>query len=119
MSRSYKHYPYSTDGSPKSTKESKRIAAGRIRNIDPESKEADVLTGKSARYKKINNDTYDIHDYKFFYTEEEAREYYRQRQAEEINEFDYLSHARKKFFEKYPTEDIYIEKSWAKDFKRK
>jgi hypothetical protein len=117
MSRSYKHSNYCTDGSPKTTKENKRIAAGRIRNIDPESEEADILAGKSARYKKIHKDTYDIHDYKFFYTEAEARKYYQEMQLEEVN--DIVNVSRKKFFEKYPTEDIYIEKGWAKDFKRK
>ena len=76
MSRSYKKELISKDNQHSDAKWSKRMAASCIRNINPESEEAEVLAGKSNRYKKINQDTYDIHDYVSRWTEDEARVYW-------------------------------------------
>ncbi len=110
MSRSYKKHPFATDGSPKETKKNKRIAASRIRNIDPESKESEVLAGKSSRYKKINKDTYDIHDYISRWTEEEARQAF---ENESDPESPHSWHSC------YGTIENFLNKVWAKDCKRK
>ncbi len=110
MSRSYKHHPYSTDGSPRETKKSKRIAAGRIRNIDPESENADALSGKSSRFKKINHDTYDIHDFRSRWTKEEATEAF---ENEKNPESPYSWHSQ------YGTLENFLNRVWAKYNRRK
>lgn len=110
MSRSYKKHPYVTDGSPRETKKDKRIAAGRIRNLDPESDASDVLSGKSARFKKINQDTYDIHDYSFRWTREQAIEAF---ENESDPDSPYSYHSR------YGTLENFLHKVWAKWYKRK
>lgn len=118
MSRSYKKEPVSKDNQHGGAKWGKRMAASRIRNIDPESEEAEVLAGKSNRYKKINQDTYDIHDYVSRWTEDEARVYWNSIVNGIHEKCKYPSFVEK-FLQKYPTEDDYINKVWAKDCKRK
>lgn len=110
MSRSYKKSPWSTDGSPRETKKNKRIAASRIRNLDPESLDMEVLSGKSARFKKINGDTYDIHDYKSRWTKEEAI-------AAFENEKDPTDPRSRHSI--YGTLENYLNEVWAKSCKRK
>ena len=117
MSRSYKSTPVASDNG-RHTKQEKRRAASRIRNIDPESIESDILAGKSNRYKKIINDTYDIHDYINHMSEAEARKFYQEKLIEIINS-EWKEKARQNFLNKYPTEDDFINKRWAKDYKRK
>lgn len=114
MSRSYKHNPYIKDNH-KSSHKNKQIASRRLRRgIPVESEETEVLINSPSAFKKINNDTWDIHDYVDFTSEEEARAYYR-RIASSKNDAQYI----KNFLNDYPTEDDYIEQHWAKYFKRK
>ena len=117
MSRSYKSTPIASDNG-KHTRDEKRRAASRIRNIDPESEKADSLAGKSNRYKYINNDTYNIHDFISRFTEAEARAYY-QRRLKEIPNTEWKKKSKENFLKKYPTEENFIQKRWAKDYKRK
>ena len=86
------------------------MAAFHIRNIDPESEEAEVLAGKSNRYKKINQDTYDIHDYICRWTEEEAREAF---------ENESYPDSPRSWHSRYGTVENFLNKVWAKDCKRK
>lgn len=117
MSRSYKKEPISKDNQRGGARWGKRQAASRIRNIDPESEEAEVLAGKSNRYKYINQDTYDIHDYISRWTEQDAREYWRNI-ANGIHERCRFPHYTEDFLKKYPTEDDYIQKVWAKQIRK-
>lgn len=64
MSRSYKKHPFSTDGHAHSTKESKRCANSKVRNIKG------IYKGKS--YKKLFC-SYDIHDWILRWTWDEAK----------------------------------------------
>ena len=110
MSRSYKKHPYATDGSPRETKKNKRIAASKIRNINPESDESEILSGKSARFKKINHDTYDIHDFKNRWTKKEAIDAF----VNELNpEEPWSRHSR------YGTLENFLNQVWEKDNRRK
>ena len=117
MSRSYKKHPISKDNQRGGAKIGKRFAAHRIRNLSLE--EAEVIMGKSNRYKYVNQDTYDIHDYISHWTEEEAREYYRRMVDGTGHHRSWQTAYREKFLEEYPTEDDYINKVWAKSNKRK
>lgn len=110
MSRSYKKHPYSTDGSPRETQKDKRIAAGRIRNLDPESETADVLSGKSSRFKKINHDTYDIHDFRRRWTKEEAIAAFENEKRQD---------SPRSWHSTYGTLDNFLNKVWEKDCRRK
>ena len=65
MSRSYKKNPVCTDGSPHTTKESKKFANKKVRRHE------DIPNGSA--YKKVS-DSYDIHDYIFSRTWKEAKE---------------------------------------------
>ena len=67
MSRSYKRNPVCTDGKPHSTQESKKFANKRVRNTD-----FDDLPRKGKGYKKVY-ESYDIHDWRNRWTEEEAK----------------------------------------------
>lgn len=64
MSRSYKKNPYCTDGSPKTTQESKKFANKKVRNTK------DLPNGGA--YKKVF-ESYDIHDFIDRWTWEEAK----------------------------------------------
>ena len=118
MSRSYKKTPISKDRQRGGTRWGKRQSASRIRKIDVESEESDILIGKWNRYKYINQDTYDIHDYICRWTEEEARAYWRSIKNG-IHNRDRFPHYVEDFLEKYPTEDDYIQKVWVKQIIRK
>lgn len=97
MSRSYKKNPYCNDGHRKTTKESKRFANKKVRNTD------NVPNGKA--YKKIF-ESWDIRDYSFRQTWEEAKEYY-----EHNKDNDYMK-------KRYPTlKDWY--RAWLKYYKMK
>ena len=67
MSRSYKKSPYANDSHRKSTKISKRFASRKVRNTE------NVPNGNA--YKKVS-ESWDIRDYSFRQTWEEAKEYY-------------------------------------------
>ena len=64
MSRSYKKHCWCTDGSPRSTKESKKFANKAVRHTDLEE------LSNGSNYKK-HFCSYDIHDYKNRCTREE------------------------------------------------
>lgn len=65
MSRSYKKHPFYTDGSPGTTKESKKFANKKVRNTK------NLPNGGA--YKKTF-ESYNIHDYANRWTWEEAKE---------------------------------------------
>lgn len=67
MSRSFKHNPVYTDGSPRTTKEKKRIANSRVRNTE------DIPSGGA--YKKVFP-SWDIHDFANRWTWAEAKRFY-------------------------------------------
>lgn len=69
MSRSYKKYPYYTDGSPGTTKEMKRFANKKVRQYKKD------INKKGNSYKKIF-ETYDIHDWISRWSWEEAKAEY-------------------------------------------
>lgn len=97
MSRSYKKSPYANDSHRKSTKESKKFANKKVRNI------TNIPNGGA--YKKIF-ESWDIRDYSFRQTWEEAKEYY------EKNKDSYWMQKR------YPTlKDWY--RRWLKYYKNK
>ena len=102
MSRSYKKNPIANDGSANSTQHSKRLASRRLRRSLNNSDE--LLQG--SKYKR-HTCSYDIHDYSFRFSWEDARKDY------------YGCYQRYSWFrEEYPTlEDYY--KWWAKYYKRK
>jgi len=84
MSRSYKHNPYNTDGSMR--KFGKKFANDKVRNSDFDE------IGSRGSYKKAY-EQYDIADWVYRWTWEEALEHYRQNPDK---------------YKKYPTEkDFY------------
>lgn len=102
MSRSYRHTPITKDNR-RGVRNNKRIVAQRLRAIPVESEESEILIASRSSYKKINHDTWDIHDYISRWTREDAiREYH---EAEANNETRILN--------LYPTlEDFLLE--WEK-----
>lgn len=115
MSRSYKKNLYVRDNQRGGAKKAKREAASRIRNI-PIDEDNDVLAGKSSRFKKVNKDSYDIHDYSWLWTEEDARETYRLLQEKAKDGL--LNVAETAILKKYPTEKKYLSLFWAKHFRK-
>ena len=103
MSRSYKKSPVVTDKD--SAKEDKQKANRKYRR---RTIEEDESGGKSKQYKK-NYNQYDIHDYKSYETEEQAREGYR----------GLIAEGRTWMLKKYPTEEDYIKDNWEKYYHRK
>lgn len=102
MSRSYKKNPVVTDGSSGSTQHSKKIANRKLRRHLNNSDE--LLQG--SKYKR-HSESYEIHDWKFRYTWEDAKEYY------EIY-YDREDWIRKE----YPTIKDYY-RWWVKTYRRK
>jgi hypothetical protein len=70
MSRSYKKHPWNADGNY--AKSGKKFAAKKVRNLD-----IDYLPPKGNAYKKIY-EQYDIRDWVYRWTWEEALRWYRQ-----------------------------------------
>lgn len=99
MSRSYKHSPVYTDGSPGTTKETKKFANKKVRNTD-----FDELPRKGKAYKKIFC-SYDIHDWITRCTKQEWIDMY-ERGGRWYNPSD-----------KYTLEEWIQE--WEKSYKRK
>ena len=95
MSRSYKKHPFNTDDSM--AKDGKKFAKKRVRNTDLE----DVPLNGSG-YKKYYPQ-YDIRDWKFYWTWEDAVAYYR-------------GHPEQ--YSKYPTEEEF-RNHWEKLMRRK
>lgn len=107
MSRSYKHNPVGTDGSPHTTKEKKRHANSRVRNTK------ETYNGNS--YKKIFC-SYDIHDYISRWSKQDAIKKWYEEEAEILNgiiPFKYSYHNR------YKTLENFLNRGWAKWYKRK
>ena len=94
MSRSYKKHPVVSDDWT-SKKLAKRWANKKIR------KDKDIPSGK---YYRRKYETWYIRDYRYYWTEEEARQHYR---------------FHKEWFSKYKNEDEYIRKVWFPCCKRK
>lgn len=115
MSRSYKKTPISKDNT-RSVKWWKRYAASKVRNIDIDSAKGDALVSNARSiYKKINEDTYDVHDYICYWSEEDATAYYESVVRGNIGR---TSSWRERFLKQYPTLENYLQ-YWAKLMKRK
>ena len=107
MSRSYRKHPVSTDGSPRTTKEMKRYANSKVRNAKG------IYNGKS--YKKLFC-SYDIHDYISRESKKEAIQRWFEEEADILNKiipFKYSLH------NEYKTLKNYLNRGWAKWYKRK
>jgi len=104
MSRSYKKHPWVTDHHVKSTSERKKFANKKVRNTED-------LPNRGA-FKKIFQ-TYDICDYKFFQTKEQAIAEY----EEILNNPDYGYN--QEILEKYPTLEFWLYWNWKKYYLRK
>ena len=115
MSRSYKHTPISKDNEG-STKWRKRYAASKVRNIDIDSVKGDALVSNARSiYKKINEDTYNVHDYIAYWSREDAIAQYESIVKGNTNRSHWW---REKFLREYPTLEDYL-RYWAKLMKRK
>lgn len=107
MSRSYKRSSVSTDGSPHTTKEMKRIANSKVRNSKG--------TYNGSSYKKLFC-SYDIHDYISRWSKEDAIQKWFEEEADILNgiiSFKYSYH------NKYKTLKNFLNRRWAKWYKRK
>ena len=112
MSRSYKKNPFCKDRGI--GKNAKQICAQRLRRIPVDSEESAILISAPSNFKKINRDTWDIHDYISRWDMDQAiADYY-----ETLNETRFPSYTAY-FIEKYPTLEDYLIKNWAKYYKRK
>ena len=87
MSRSFKKHPWNSDGN--NAKAGKKFATRRVRNLDIE-----ALPTKGNSYKKAY-EQYDIRDWIYRWTWEEAVEYYRQHPEQ------YKEYPNEKAFYKY------------------
>ena len=94
MSRSYKKHPIFSDGCA-DKKTAKRRANKKIRSTN------EILDGK--QYRKIS-ESWNIADYRFHWTETEARNWYRNNPH---------------LHSQYKNENEYIKKEWFPYFKRK
>lgn len=107
LSRSYKRSSVSTDGSPHTTKEMKRYANSKVRKTNG------VFNGNS--YKKLFC-SYDIHDYISRWSKQDAIQKWFEEEADILNgiiSFKYSYH------DKYKTLKNYLNRGWAKWYKRK
>ena len=107
MSRSYKKYPFLTDGSPRTTKEMKRYANSKVRNTKG------IYNGKS--YKKLFC-SYDIHDYISRESKQEAIKRWFEEEADILNGIISFKYS---FHNEYKTLKNYLNRGWAKLYKRK
>ena len=96
MSRSYKKNTYCNDGATPRTRIAKRFANKAVRRAE------DIECNKHGNYKKVY-DTWNIHDYRYKVTWEEAKKDYEEK--------DYLQ-------KRYPTLKSYY-RHWYKCFKSK
>lgn len=104
MSRSYKKNPYVTDHKRRSTKQSKRLANRRVRR-----RLRDEDTLGRIQHKKYT-ESWDICDWKWRMSREEAIEWYKQCTAEE----SWGAY----FIKRFPTLEDWL-KYWEKYYKRK
>lgn len=107
MSRSYKKNPYVTDHKRRSTKQSKRLANRRVRRR---------LCGEDTlgriQHKKYT-ESWDICDYKWRMTRQEAIQWY-----EETYAWHESGGSLKYFLKRYPTLESWLE-CWEKCYRRK
>lgn len=99
MSRSYKKHPYCVSGTRKTTKEMKRYANKSVRNYNKT-----LSKGKS--YKKLFC-SYDIHEYRSYWTWYQAKKEY------ELNNGKWFT-----WQDKYPTLKLFY-RFWNKYYRRK
>lgn len=97
MSKSYRHTPVVKDNS-KGASNDKRIAAQRLRAIPVDSEESQILASSPSSYKKINGDSWDIHDYVLRWTREEAINEYKEAELRQY----------KSFLSSFPTLENYL-----------
>lgn len=105
MSRSYKKHPWITDHHVKSSSESKKFANKKVRHTK------DLPNGGA--FKKVFC-SYDICDFKFFQTKEEAIAEY----EETLNDPKVSDRYREMFLEAYPTLEVWLW-HWKKSYLRK
>lgn len=105
MSRSYKKNPWITDHHVKSSSEKKKFANKKVRHTK------DLPNGKA--FKKVS-ESYDLCDFKFFQTKEEAIEEY----EETLNDVRLDEDYREMFLKKFPTLKAWLW-NWKKQYVRK
>ena len=105
MSRSYKKNPYVTDGYGGDRKTSKRIANRRVRRIV---RSMDEDMPARLQHKKMTC-TWDICDYRWRMTREDAIDWYNNEMANEASDY---------FKKRYPTLEAWL-KYWDKCYRRK
>jgi len=105
MSRSYKRHPFVTDHHRRTTKENKRLANRMVRR-----RIADMDEDMPARlqHRKMT-ESYDICDYKWRMTKQEAIDWYEDRLR---------NGPSNRFLKRYPTLDAWL-KYWDKCHRRK
>lgn len=104
MSRSYKKNPYVTDHNLHTTKEKKRIANRRVRRRLKNDEDIPARL----QHKKMT-ESWDICDYKWRMTREEAIQWYKYYSNYEASSY---------FKERYPTLEAWLE-YWEKCYRRK
>lgn len=104
MSRSYKKNPYVTDHKRRSTKQSKRIANRKVRRRLGQDEDMPARL----HHKKMT-ESWDICDYKWRMTKEDAIHWYKYHSDSEASDY---------FLEHYPTLELWL-KYWEKCYKRK
>lgn len=109
MSRSYRHSPCITDGHVKTTKENKRIANSKVRH------KKDLYNGSA--YKKLSC-SYDIHDYISYWPKKDAiKAWYNE--AKEIELGIYPKDLPSLWHNQYKNLNDFLNRMWAKHYKRK
>ena len=72
ISRSFKRHPVSKDNQRGGAQYAKRRSAHRSRNLPVESEDGETLMSSRSAFKKIFRDQYDIHDYVYRWSKEQA-----------------------------------------------
>lgn len=105
MSRSYKKHPWITDHHVKTSSEMKKFANKKVRHTK------DLPNGKA--FKKVF-ESYNLCDFKFFQTKEEAIAEYEETLSDVKLDEDY----REEFLKEYPTLKAWLW-GWKKDYLKK
>ena len=109
MSRSYKKNPVSKDNQRGGAQYAKRRSAHRSRNLPVESEDGETLMSSRSAFKKIFRDQYDIHDYVYRWSREEAIVEYESAQK---------SPEEYRWMKRYPTLESFLN-YWEKCVRRK
>ena len=109
MSRSYKKNPVAKDNQRGGAQYAKRRSAHRSRNLPIESEDGETLMSSRSAFKKIFRDQYDIHDYVYRWSKEEA-----------IAEYEAAQKAPEEYrwMQRYPTLESFLN-YWEKCVRRK